>query len=309
MVGPEGRESPSTVNPFIMWQQPHPIYLAELLYRAQPSRETLERYRAIVSESAALLASYPFYERDRDRFVLGPPIMPAQEVFAPLTTVNPAFELEYFRFGLTTAQAWRERLGLPREAEWDRVIAKLSPLPVKDGLYLATESTPELWDLARSPRCSGGRTEPACLDRDHPSFLMALGLLPGAGVDRDTMRRTFQAVMQDWDLRQTWGWDFPMMAMTAARLGLRDEAVDLLLRDGANFRFGIAGMTPRGQLEASAAPVAETYFPSNGALLWAVGLMAGGWDGAPRTGQGAVHPGFPADARWVVRSEGLRPLP
>ena len=254
MVGPEGRESPSTVNPFIMWQQPHPIYLAELLYRAQPTRETLDRYRAIVFESAALLASYPFYERDRDRFVLGPPIMPAQEVFAPLTTVNPTFELEYFRFGLTTAQAWRERLGLPREAEWDRVIAKLSPLPVKDGLYLATESTPELWDLARSPRCSGGRTEPACLDRDHPSFLMALGLLPGAGVDRDTMRRTFHAVMQDWDLRQTWGWDFPMMAMTAARLGLRDEAVDLLLRDGANFRFGVAGMTPRGQLEASAAP-------------------------------------------------------
>ena len=42
-----------------------------------------------------------------------------------------------------------------------------------------------------------------------------------------------------------------MMAMTAARLGLRDEAVDLLLRDGANFRFGVAGMTPRGQLEAS----------------------------------------------------------
>ena len=31
MVGPEGRESPSTVNPFIMWQQPHPIYLAETL--------------------------------------------------------------------------------------------------------------------------------------------------------------------------------------------------------------------------------------------------------------------------------------
>ena len=29
MVGPEGRESPSKVNPFIMWQQPHPIYLAE----------------------------------------------------------------------------------------------------------------------------------------------------------------------------------------------------------------------------------------------------------------------------------------
>jgi hypothetical protein len=157
---------------------------------------------------------------------------------------------------------------------------------------------------------------------------MALGLRPGAGVDRETMRRTFDAVLRDWDLRQTWGWDFPMMAMTAARLGLRDQAVDLLLRGGANFRFGVSGMTPRGQLEAAAAPagaggapaaapgasqasyrpVAETYFPSNGALLWAVGLMAGGWDGAPHTGQGA-HPGFPDDGRWVMRSEGLRPLP
>ena len=29
--------------------------------------------------------------------------------------------------------------------------------------------------------------------------------------------------MRDWDLRQTWGWDFPMMAMTAARLGLRER--------------------------------------------------------------------------------------
>ncbi len=36
MVGPEGRESPSKVNPFIMWQQPHPIYLAETIYKATP---------------------------------------------------------------------------------------------------------------------------------------------------------------------------------------------------------------------------------------------------------------------------------
>ena len=62
MVGPEGRESPSTVNPFIMWQQPHPIYLAELLYRAQPTRATLERYRELVFETAELLASYPHYD-------------------------------------------------------------------------------------------------------------------------------------------------------------------------------------------------------------------------------------------------------
>jgi len=36
--------------------------------------------------------------------------------------------------------------------------------------------------------------------------------------------------------------------------------------------------------------------------------MAGGWDGAPQ-GAAGVHLGFPNDGRWVVRSEGLRPLP
>src|SRR6185312_9420182 len=45
MVGPGGRESPSPINPFIMWQQPSPIYLSELLYRAEPTRATLLRYR------------------------------------------------------------------------------------------------------------------------------------------------------------------------------------------------------------------------------------------------------------------------
>ena len=30
MTGPSGAESPSTVGPFLIWQQPHPIYYAEL---------------------------------------------------------------------------------------------------------------------------------------------------------------------------------------------------------------------------------------------------------------------------------------
>jgi hypothetical protein len=318
MVGPEGRESPSTITPFIMWQQPHPIYLAELLYRARPTRATLDRYRELVLQTAELLASYPHYEAARDRYVLGPPIIPAQEVYAPLVTYNPSFELEYFRFGLSIAQLWRERLGLAREAEWDRVIGKLSPLPQRDGVYLATESDPALWARARSVRCAQGKTASDCNNRDHPSFLAALGLLPGAGVDREVMRKTLRAVERDWDMRQTWGWDFPMLAMTAARLREPGRAIDFLLHDSKNFRFGVAGMTPRVHFEAHAAELAqgaspdgagyrraaETYFPSNGGLLLAVGLMAAGWDG-----EKGLHPGFPKDGSWVVRSEGLRPLP
>jgi hypothetical protein len=64
-------------------------------------------------------------------------------------------------------------------------------------------------------------------------------------------------------------------------------------------------MTPRFDLAADGRTetrLADTYFPSNGALLLAVGMMAAGWQGS------AGHaPGFPAG--WSVRVEGVRPLP
>ena len=66
MVGPEGRDSPSGIGVFLIWQQPHPIYLAELVYRARPDRRVLESYRDLVFASAEFMASYaldPRFER------------------------------------------------------------------------------------------------------------------------------------------------------------------------------------------------------------------------------------------------------
>lgn len=48
-------------------------------------------------------------------------------------------------------------------------------------------------------------------------------------------------------------------------------------------------------------PNLPCYLPGNGGLLYAVALMAGGWQGAPRT----HAPGFPSDGTWTVRHEGL----
>jgi hypothetical protein len=318
MVGPDGRESPGTVNPFIMWQQPTPIYLAEALYKARPTRETLDKYQSLVFETAELLASWPYYDKKAERFILGPPVIPAQENFPPLTTFNPTFELSYWRFGLVTAQDWRVRLGLPKDPKWDNVLFRLSKLPVKDGLYLAAESQPDLWERARSPACSGGKNAADCPNRDHPSFVAAYGLLPGFGADRETMRRTLKAVVSDWDLRQTWGWDWPMLAMTATRLDEPQMAVNFLLGDAKNFQFGTSGMTPRVHVAEDAAShatgvvedgqgyrrAAETYFPSNGALLLAAALMVSGGSEVHE-----LNPGFPPDGNWIVRSEGILPVP
>lgn len=325
MVGPEGRNSPSLVSPFLMWQQPHPILLAELVWRARKDRATLDRYGELVEATAELLASWPLDANGRKN--LGPPLIPAQENYDPTTTVNPSFEVEYFRWGLSTAQAWRERRGLARRADWDAALARIAPPATRDGLYLPVESIPDFWTTAQSAECRGNAAAERCKNRDHPSFLMAYGFIRGARIDPATMRRTLDAMEASWDLRQTWGWDFPMIAMTAARLGQPEKAVDWLFADRKNNQWGRTGMTPRVHLDEHAnelVPVsggaggvkmasnpdgagyrraAETYFPSNGALLMAVGMMAAGWDGA--TGHA---PGFPRQG-WSVRVEGINPAP
>jgi hypothetical protein len=284
MVGPQGRESPSPIGPFLIWQQPHPIYYAELCYRAHPDRVTLERYREIVAETASFMASYAWWDAEGRRYVLGPPLIPAQESHPPTTTFNPTFELAYWAFGLETAQRWRERLSLARDPEWDRVLSHLSALPTRDGLYVNAESAPTTFSDPDQRR-------------DHPSLLAAYGLLPGGTADRETMRRTLRRVLETWCWETTWGWDYPTVAMTAARLDEPELAVDALLMDAVKNRY-----LPNGHNYQR--PNLTIYLPGNGGLLAAIAMMAAGWEGAPDE----HAPGFPQEG-WSVRWEGLVRMP
>jgi hypothetical protein len=285
MTGPTGEESPSSIGPFLVWQQPHPIFYAELAYRERHDRATLEKYAPLVEETAAFMASFPAEDEGEDRLVLGPPLQCAQEVFPKDGTTNCTFELAYWRWGLGTAQTWRERLGRGREPSWDRVLKRLAALPVADGKYLFAETAP---DSYTDPRWA----------RDHPSVLAALGMLPGRDVDKETMRRTLDWIWTHWSWADTWGWDYPMVAMTAARLGEPQRAVDALLMDTPKDRYRANGHNHQR-------PGLTVYLPGNGGLLYAVALMAAGWDGGPER----HAPGFPDDGQWDVRVEGLRKAP
>jgi hypothetical protein len=285
MTSPTGDESPSNIGPFLVWQQPHPIYYAELVYRARPTRQTLEQYRAVVFATAEFMASLPAPDASGTRLVLGPPLHCAQETYPKDSTTNCTYELSYWAWGLQTAQAWRERLGLARLAEWDSVLARLAKPSIADGKYLFAETAP---DTYTNPRWA----------TDHPSVVAALGVLPGRDIDRGVMDRTVTWIWANWNWPTTWGWDYPMVAMTAARLGRPELAIDALLLD-----------TPKNTYRANGhnhqRPGLTIYLPGNGALLYAVAMMAAGWDGAPDVDA----PGFPRNGRWVVRWEGLRRAP
>lgn len=280
MIGPDGYDSPSPVGPLLLWQQPHPIYYAELCYRERPTRQTLDYWSEVVFETAEFMTSYAVLDGARNQYVLGPPMKTVSENADTLTTRNPTFELAYWRFGLRTAQTWRERLGLKRQPGWDDVLNRLSPLPVSDDGYLMQEGMTDTYTK---------------WNWEHPALVGALGMQPGDGVSPDTMRRTVRRVMEVWQWERTWGWDFPMMAMAAARVGEPELAVQALLIDVPKNRHWPNGHNyQREHLTA--------YLPGNGGLLSALAMMAAGWTAGPRTNA----PGFPANGKWTAKSENLR---
>jgi hypothetical protein len=285
MTGPTGEDSPSPVGPFLIWQQPHPIFYAELCYRAHPDRATLERFRDVVSATAEFMSNYAAWDESTQRYVLGPPLQCAQEIFPKDRTMNPTFELTYWRWALETAQQWRQRLGQPRVEKWDSVLQHLAPAPVAADKYLFAETAADTYSRTNWVR-------------DHPSVTAALGFLPGPGIDRETMRRTLDWIKVNWDWPNTWGWDYPMLAMCAARLGEPERAVDFLLLDTPKNHYRLNGHNHQR-------PGLTCYLPGNGGLLYAVALMAAGWDGAPQRSA----PGFPDNGQWKVRWEGLQRAP
>jgi len=51
--------------------------MAEMIYAANPTRDTVARYCDIVFESADFMASYARNDSKTARCVLGPPVIPA----------------------------------------------------------------------------------------------------------------------------------------------------------------------------------------------------------------------------------------
>lgn len=284
MTDNDGKESPSSVGAFLIWQQPHFIYFSELAYREHKNNKTLDKYKDLVFATADFMASYAYFDSAKNRYILGKGVIPAQERFKAEETFNPTYELVYWHWALSIAQKWRERLHLPRNKQWDDVIQKLSPLPVQGNKYLFTESGTDSY------------TNPQ-YRMDHPSVLGALGMLPEtAMLNKTLMRNTFDWIMNNWTWPATWGWDFPMIAMSATRLGLPQQAVDALLMPVQKNTYLNNGHNYQDDR-------LTIYLPGNGGLLAAIAIMCAGYEGNKE-----VNPGIPKNGNWKVKWEGLRKM-
>lgn len=284
---PSGRSAPGEINNLLIWQQPHPMIFAELEYRmAETLAEqtaVLEKWNTIIENTANFMAVYAWWNTSTGVYDLGPPMYPVSENTNPLGTINPTFELAYWQYGLSLAIQWWERQGKPINETWVHVQHNLAPFPTDgEGRYVIYEGLDaSMWD---DPN----------LTSDHPAFLGINGWLPPVqGVNLTILDATVREVYNTWNLSDSYGWDFPLLALTAARTGDTEKAVEWLLHP--LFQFDDIGMPVGGSR------VPTPYFPSSGSLLYAVAMMAEGWDGAP---EGIASPGFPRN--WTVQTEGLR---
>jgi hypothetical protein len=280
-TGPNGYNDGWPPEMALLWKEPHPIFLAELDYRLHPTRATLDKWKDVVFRTADFMADYPTRDQSSGDYDLYP-VWPTYEGDNRTLRRNTIFELGYWRVALEWAQQWRLRLGLEREPHWDEVRTHLAPLPAKDGLYIYSDDRPDTYTTRNT---------------DHLDIIGIAGMLPPFhGLDAAMAQRTVEEVGRKWDWDATWGWDFPWMAMAAARVGDPELAIEALLNPSVKNHYDERGICTGGP---------GPYLPGNGGLLYAAAMMAAGWDGAPNRNA----PGFPHDGSWKVRWEDLKPAP
>ena len=219
MTDPSGIESPSGVGPVLVWQQPHPIYLAELVYRARKAQDerahkdqsahaTLLRYKNIVFATADYMATFVDYDPARKEVRPRPrPQLRRREAHRSGPQPEPHHGGRPTGSGRSIPRSSGAFASASRPTlDWQDVIDHIAPPTVRNGIYPAMETPVE--------------TTPSGMT----TFMY--GVLPGRGIDKEAMRNTLHRSRPHRRPRRdavTWG--TAMMAMCAARLDEPDLAV------------------------------------------------------------------------------------
>lgn len=278
MTDPAGGESPSSVGSFLLWQQPHIIDMLDELAKFKPL-SFKQKYHYLVEATAMAMEDLISWDSVRNEYRLGPGFIPAQESLPFATTYNAPLELAYWYKGFRIAQKWRASQGLPINENWQHILTHFPSLPEFNGIYQAAAGYGDTYIIPKYVS-------------DHPAVLGAMGMVePLPSTSSQKMKNTLVKIEQVWNWESTWGWDFPLMAMTALRLQDAEKAIDLLLmplqkntylKNGHNFQDSRLRL----------------YLPGNGGTLIALAWMAMGHQG------NAAFAGFPAN--WNVRVAGFK---
>ena len=283
-----GVSSPGDINAFLLWQQPHPLYLAQLSYQAKPTRETLQKWDKVLTATADYMASYAWLNATTGKYDLGPPSMGVTENTPANSTRNLAYEIAYWRYGLDAAAEWKRKLHQPVSEKWTHVAQNLALPPQIDGLYTVYDGLNGSW------------WNDSKLNGDPRSLIMLQGILPDTpAVDANVAQRTADKVWELWGDDKIRGWGRPVLAINSARIGNPERAIYHLTAYDY-WKFDDAGFAIRGGDGGTPPP----FMPGNAGFLYAIAYCVAGWQGSK-----GDAPGFPKDGSWTVKHEGLLKAP
>jgi len=272
---PSGLSAPWEGNQALLWKQPQPLHFAEIDYKIHPNMETLEKWAEVVNGTVEYMVDFLTLDKEADTYHIQLN-MGRGEWGSNMD--NPQV-LGFWHWGIEEGQIWRERMGLQRNKEWDNVLDKLGKFTIKEGIYVDSQDRPL--------RVTG------LLGLYPPSKALNLEIAARTQAKADELRRQRFGGVES--IAGGVGWGSGMAAAGMAKMGNPKGAVEALL-GALGTGFDQAGIN-RG--------LGGAYLPTNGALLYAVAVMAGGWEGAPDRNA----PGFPDDGSWVVKAEGFIKAP
>ncbi len=250
MTSPEGEDSPSNIGPLLLWQQPHLFLMLDAIYQVDQNKQLIKSYYPLLLELIVFLESFVYLNEDCF-YHLDQPIIPAQECYDPILTKDPIFEVEYVRYAFQKIIEFSIILNIKPKEQWQEIVDRLV-LPAQNQLYyLACHD-------------AQGKHSYDHFAFDHPLVLMPYSLFISDRIDQEKMKRTYDQVLKTYDMEKLWGWDFPMMAMTAIHLGMKKEALQILLCNTPKNKYLKNGHNPQGNRKDL--PI---YLPGNGAFLLA----------------------------------------
>jgi hypothetical protein len=173
----------------------------------------------------------------------------------PKESLNLAYELAYWHYGLSVAIAWLANSSRPVPEAWTAVASRLAPVPrASDGLYTVYEGLNSSW------------WNDTKLTGDPRSLVMLQGILPSLPdvVDDEVARKTADKVWEVWGDASIRGWGRPVLAINSARIGNPERAIYHLTAFDY-YRFDDAGFNIRGGDGGTPPP----FMPGNAGFLYA----------------------------------------
>ncbi|MDE7263515.1 MAG: hypothetical protein K2N64_02495 [Anaeroplasmataceae bacterium] len=248
MTDYRGIDTPSNIGCLLIWQMPHLLVMIDEILIQNEKALDIEDYLPICKGIIDFLTSF-FYLKN-GKYHLDSPLIPANENIE-YDKDTPIFEECYAIYAFQIFKKWAKKYNIVYDlTRINEILLNYAPLPVYNDCYEAFIG------------CTDTYTK---YNHDHPMMIGMYSFFKSSLAHPAIIKNTLQKILKKWTFEDTWGWDFPMLAMSAHHIGDKELAIKILKLPALKNSYKRNGHNP--QIPKQELPI---YLPGNGAFLLAI---------------------------------------